>query len=824
MPLRSFALLGLDSPATVRTTSMRLSPASRLLLFCFLAIRSSALDAAPPADAERSLFSREVRPILSQACFGCHGETKQEADLRLDRLDPDLVTGPDAETWHDVLNRLNLGEMPPKDAKPLGDRQHQKVVDWLTAELRRAAQSRQASEGRVVLRRLTRYEYANTMRDLLGLDLDYAKNLPPDSVSNEGFQNNGASLGISSLQIEMYLDAARAGLKQAIVTGEKPRVYRHRADKSEKVKRAKRQVTNRLQLGDRFLARMLDFPREGEVVIRVRASADVAADAAFPRMRIAMGLKADVKAPEKTLTEVDVTGTVENPELFEFRTRIERFPLPGHNPKFPGFQITLYHGDPSEAKRVKKNKRNKKEVEPVEPSQPAIVVHSVEFEGPTFQSWPPASHVRILFPSDSSANEEVYAREVVTRFLTRAYRRPARSDDVDLMMRYFAAVRPDQPSFEEAMREVLAMSLVSADFLYLVEPRIDDKRQQLTDYELASRLSYFLWSTMPDERLFELASTNELNSDEQLEQQVIRMLADPKAGQFVEHFTNQWFDLKALDRIAVNPEFYPDFDDALKADMRRETQLFFATILEENTSCLQLLDADFAIVNRQLAEHYGIPGPRGSRFERVALQGDEHRGGVLTQGSFLLANSNGEDSHPIKRAVWMLDRLLDNRPAPPPPDVPELDPDEPNLAGLTLKRQLEVHRTKPACNNCHRGIDPWGIAFENFDAVGRWREDSTARPKKKRAKSTATIESAAQLPDGTHIDGVDELKHYLLDQHKQQFAQAVVKRLLAYSVGRSMELSDQPAIDTLTEQFASDDFQLPKLMVAIVQSEPFQTK
>lgn len=803
---------------------MRL-PVSRFALFCclFLAVHSSVL-AAPPADAERSLYSREVQPILSQACFGCHGKSKQEADLRLDRLDPDLVTGPDAETWHDVLNRLNRGEMPPEDAKPLGERQHQKVVDWLTAELRRAAQSRQATEGRVVLRRLTRYEYANTMRHLLGLDLDYAKNLPPDSVSKEGFQNNGASLGISALQIEMYLDAARAGLQQAIVTGEKPRVYHHRADKSEKVKRAKRQVTNRLLLGDRFLTRMLDFPREGEVVIRVRASADVGADAAFPRMRIAMGLKADVKAPEKTLTEVDVTGTMEAPELFEFRTRIERFPLPGHNPKFPGFQITIYHGDPSEGKPVKKNKRNQDKVEPVEPSQPAIVIHSVEFEGPTIQSWPPASHVGILFPSDNSANEQVYAREVITRFLARAYRRPARAEDVDLMMRYFTAVRPDQPSFEEAMREVLAMSLVSADFLYLVEPKIDDTRQQLTNYELASRLSYFLWSTMPDERLFDLASANKLNSDEQLEKQVIRMLADPQAEQFVEHFTNQWFDLKALDRIAVNPEFYPDFDDTLKTDMRRETQHFFATILEENTSCLQLLDADFAMVNRRLAAHYGIPGPRGSRFERVALQGNEHRGGVLTQGSFLLANSNGEDSHPIKRAVWMLDRLLDNRPAPPPPDVPELNPNEPNLAGLTLKRQLELHRTKPACNNCHRGIDPWGIAFENFDAVGRWREDSKAQPKKRRGKTVATIETAAQLPDGTEIDGVDELKHYLLEQRKQQFAQAVVKRLLAYSVGRSMELSDQPAIDSLTEQFAADDFQLRELMVAIVQSDTFQTK
>lgn len=802
----------------------------------FAIAQSGTSLAAPPADA--NAFGRGVKPILAQACFGCHGETKQEADLRLDKLDPNLVTGSDAETWHDVLNRLNRGEMPPEDAKPLSDQQHQTVVDWLTAELRRAAESRQGNDRRVVLRRLTRYEYNNTMRDLLGVELDYAKNLPPDSVSKEGFKNNGATLGISPLQIEIYLDAARAGLEKAIVVGEKPRVFSHRADKSEQIRKAKRAASNRLHVGDRFLMRMLEFPREGEVVVRVRASAAVAEDAPFPRMRIAMGLRADVKAPEKTLAEVDVTATESEPGVFEFHARIEQFPLPGHNPKYPGFQITVYHGKPSAAKPKKNNKQNKNDVEAIDLRQPAIIVHSIEFEGPTLESWPPPSHRRILFPAKNAGDEQLYAREVIAKFLSRAYRRPAESADVELMMRYFETIRDEYPSFELAVREVLAMSLVSPEFLYLVEPRVGEVRQELSDYELASRLSYFLWSTMPDDQLEKLAASEQLSQPMELDRQVTRMLADPKSQQFVEHFTNQWFDLNALDRVAVNPEFYPDFDDQLKADMRRETQLFFATILAENSSALQMLDADFAIVNRQLAEHYGIAGPRGSQFERVALRGNEHRGGVLTQASFLLANSNGEDSHPIKRAVWLLDRLLDNRPAPPPPDVPELDPTEPSLAGLSLKRQLELHRTKPACNNCHRGIDPWGIAFENYDAVGRWREaassstksSSTNNASRKKGRrqnastSSSAIESSARLPDGTQVNGVAELKQYLLSQHERQFAQAVVKRLLAYSVGRSIELSDQPSIDRLTDQFAANDYRLRELIAAIVQSDPFQTK
>ncbi len=772
--------------------------------------------------ADMAVFRRDVLPVLMNNCVVCHGPKTQKADLRIDTLDSDLLSGADAETWHDVLNKLNLGEMPPAKAEPLTDAQRQKVVAWLTTQMQRVADVRRSTGGQVVLRRLTRYEYNYTVQDLLGVEVDFAQDLPPESTSADGFQNEGATLGVSPLQIELYLAAARMGLQRAIVTGDKPEVFTHRAEKSEKVRRVKGAVSDRLGYNDRFLVRMDKFPREGEVAVRVTAGAITAKDAPYSRMRVTMGVRADTQAPEMTLAEVDVTATAEKPQTFDFRGRIEDFPLPGHNPKFPGLQITIYNVRPdgSKADRKGKGKKNKGSTGN-QASQ--IVIKSVEFEGPIYESWPPPSHKRLLLTSDSTPDETQRARNVLRNFLSRAYRRPASDADIAVLMKLFERLRTGDAPFEAAMREVLAMALISPDFLYLVEPRQDaEKRESLTDYELATRLSYFLWSSMPDERLFELAAGGKLRKPDVLAAEVQRMTADPRSQRFVEHFSDQWFKLSAMERVAVNPEYHPNFDERLKGDMRMETQLLFATILKEDLSCLRLLDADFTFVNQRLANHYGLSGPRGLAFERVSLSPEDRRGGVLTHGSFLLANSNGEDSHPIKRAVWLLDRLLDSPPPPPPPDVPDLDPEQADFAGLSLKQQLEAHRKKESCNSCHRGIDPWGVALEHYDAVGRWRENVTIHQGKNR--STAPVDADTTLPDGTAVEGVEDLKAYMLSRQRQQFAAAIVRRLLTYALGRSLDISDQPAVESLTDGFTKDNYRLGGLIAAIVQSEPFQTK
>ncbi|WP_197442808.1 DUF1592 domain-containing protein [Lignipirellula cremea] len=801
-----------------------------------------ALAQAVEPTGRLKVFQAEVLPLLKTHCMRCHGAEQQEGDLSLSQLNPDLVQGSDAETWHDVLNKLNLGQMPPAKEPQPTPAERKLLTDWLTSELQHAIDARRSTGGRVVFRRLTNYEYQNTMRDLIGLDLNYAAELPPESTSPEGFQNNGASLGVSAMQIEYYLQAARNALRKAIVSGPRPESHSFAQEirplvledfdttgmKPQQIENKRQNLLKNFRKKQKGAAARLEpkdtssyyqtvvqqFPREGDILIRITAEAAATPEVGFPRLQVALGVRADTQSPERILGEADVTAPAGQPQVLEFRGRIEDFPLPGHNPKFPGLRINLrnvYQGPVV----VTKDTEEKADRE----SAPAIVLKSIEFLGPVSTSWPPESHTQILFPRDESLSESEYARQVLERFLRRAYRRPATEADLEPLLAFFAEVRPTSPTLEEAFRETLSLALISPDFLYLVEPRTDAGRQPLTDHELASRLSYFLWSTMPDAPLMAAADAGQLRQPEQLAAQVTRMLDDPRSGQFVKHFSNQWLNLSGLTRVAVNPQFYGKFDDRLKDDMQRETQQFFAEILNNQLSALLLIDSDFVMLNRPLAEHYGLPGPRGMDFERVPLEADSIRGGLLTQGSFLLTNSNGEDSHPIRRAVWLLDRLLDNPPAPPPPDVPELDSKSPSVAGLPLKQQLEMHRAKESCNGCHRGIDPWGVAFENFDAVGQWRTIVTGRGRK-----PAPVDAAAVLPDGTEVAGVADLQRYLLEKQQQPFARSLAKRVLVYALGRSLELPDEAIVDELTAQFASDDYRLDQLIARIVASEPFQTK
>jgi hypothetical protein len=308
-----------------------------------------------------------------------------------------------------------------------------------------------------------------------------------------------------------------------------------------------------------------------------------------------------------------------------------------------------------------------------------------------------------------------------------------------------------------------------------------------------------------------------------LEKETTRLMNDPRTSEFVNRFSDQWFDLGGLDRVAVNPEFFPDFDESLKDAMRQETREVFGEILRGDLSCLELIDSNWTMVNHRLAQHYDLENqPRSSAFERVSLTENDGRGGVLGQGAFLLSNSNGEASHPIKRAVWILDRLLDSPPAPPPPDVPELDPGNPDLANLTVKQQLALHREKESCRSCHEGIDPWGIALENFDAVGRFRTQAATRVEKDGTfPEGPSLDPETILPDGTEITGIDDLKQFLLEERRTHFARAVTRRLASYALGRSLELSDRETIESLAAGFETDGFRLRGLIVDLVTSEFF---
>ena len=771
-------------------------------------------------------FEESVAPVLERRCVVCHGPALQQGQVRLDTLSPDFINDTKAaKTWKSVLNALNAGQMPPQGVARLTAPERDAVVGWLTTEVQRAIQAQRSTGGHVVMRRLNRVEYQNTMRDLLGLDIDYAKNLPPDESSVDGFKNNGAALRMSPLQLEYLLQSARGALQRVIVEGAAPRVFEHHGEETviDKVKTTN--WSNRLGRTGVFAARAREFPDEGEFVLRVKTRAERPAGAPTPQMLVTLGYRADTQTPSREVARVDVAS--EQSRVFEFRGRIEEFPLQSRTQsKYPGLLIWIRNvysdGKPApQGQKIETKKDGKRVVKMIweeDPGFPKIIIESVSFKAPVFGQWPPQHHARILPVQPASPrDEEPVARGVLRRFMSRAFRRPAGDDAVETMLRFYKKARPTLASFEEALRETLAMVLISPDFLYRVEAAGD---RGLDDYELASRLSYFLWSTMPDGRLMELAASGTLNRPDTLSAEVRRMLEDSKSWAFVEQFSGQWLDLAGVDRIAINPNYYPDFNTDLKAGMRRETQHFFAEVLHRNLSALNFLRSDFAMLNHALAQHYGVDGPRGGAFERVALRPEDGRGGLLAQASVMLANSTGEDSHPVNRGVWIRRVLLGDPPPPPPPSVPNLDSGESGMGMLPLKRQLELHRDNAACASCHQGIDPWGVALEEFDAVGRRRDTILRRNGEQEAYHP--VDASATLPDGATVNGFGDLTDYLLRHKNRQFARALTGKLMTYALGRSLELGDEETVDDLTARFIASDYRLQQLITMIVTSEPFR--
>ena len=773
---------------------------------------------------------QSARSILGSHCVACHGPRVQNADVRLDNLSADLLNDRRAaETWHDVRNVLHQGKMPPSGAPQLAAADRETLVEWLEETLATHDEARRHDKGAVVMRRLNRMEYQNTMRDLLGLEIDYVRNLPPDEVSPDGFTNNGSSLRISALQLEHYLSTARSALARAIVEGPPPPVYEHRAVETVVDKLKTVHWSNRLGRTGTFVARVPEFPDQGEFVLRVRARAEIPDGAPYPRMHVALGYRADTQTPSRTVAEVDVAESAVR--TFEFRGRVEEFPIQSRSQsKYPGMLIWVRNiysdGQPAPlGKKVRievDGKRGEKIVWPEAPEFPAIIVEEVEFRAPVYSAWPPPQHRQLLPESpESEAAERRIAEDAVRRFARRAYRRPSRAADMRSALAFFDRVRPTVSTFEQALRETLAMMLISPDFLFLVE-NSGRKGGRLDDHELATRLSYFLWSTMPDERLMALADRGRLGDQEVLRGEALRMLDDPRSSSFVNQFTDQWLDLGGVDRIAVNPNYYPDFDLSLKADMRSETQQYFATLLREDLSALNLLRSDFAVVNERMARHYGLAGPRGGAFERVFLLGADRVGGLLTHASVLLSNSTGEDSHPVERGVWIRTVLLGDPPASPPPAVPNLASSPPETGLLPIRKQLELHRDNAACAHCHRRIDPWGIALERFDAVGKVR-DSILRRSGEREERHA-VDASTTLPDGHQIDGAEALASYLLDNQSQRFARALTLKLLAYALGRTVGRDDAETVNDFALRFERSGYSLRKLCTIIVTSDEFRSR
>jgi hypothetical protein len=430
--------------------------------------------------------------------------------------------------------------------------------------------------------------------------------------------------------------------------------------------------------------------------------------------------------------------------------------------------------------------------------------YSVVFSG-QFEYWEKAL----------KADEEKYARDVLTGFMSRAWRRAVTAEEVEQKLALFGKLRPHCDNFQEAMIEVLASVLSSPKFLYLVQTDLDKSgTERLSHEELATRLSMFLWCSTPDNELRELAAKGKLFDPDVLTRQVQRMLADSRSRRFSRHFVHQWLGMQLLDFLNVDRKVYPQFDPSLKEAMQGEPVAFFHEVLRNNHSVLDFLHADYTMANERLARHYGLNGVYGNHFRRVKLEPEHQRGGLLTQAGLLAMNSDGKDSHPLKRGIWVLESLLNDPPPPPPPAVPEIDLADPEIAKLTLKQRIENHRNHPACLSCHAKIDPWGIAFENFDAVGSWRTQIRGEP----------VDPSSLLFNRQKLDGMDGLKRFLLENRQDQFTRAIVHKLMTYALGRPLTFGDRSSIDQITADLRKQGDGLATLVTLIVTSDLFQTK
>jgi len=781
-------------------------------------------------------YQAQVLPALEKHCIQCHGPEKQKGDVRFDTLSIDFLKDRTAaETWHDASDQIKLGEMPPEEENPLSEGERKLITEWIDSNLEKALREIKGEQSEAVIRRLNRTEYQYTMEDLLGFKMDYVDGLARDPLSPDGFLNNGKVLGMSSLQIEHYLKTARKAFQLILNEEEEPTV------KVSEVKWNKGNIrgpSSKLYVGksDHRLGRVNYWhgnfqqpPKSGRFTIRIKARSERKPGYPSPILEgsygfFVSGLTLNIQG---SLPEVEIDSN--ETKTYEISSYAKLFPMTLANvpdDKINGvltFRNSLDDGNPlpkqlekiTETKDKKgKIKKKKTNYYPEDPNFSKIIIESVEFVANDYSSWPSKIHQQIILPEEDLNNERT-AKSVISRFLTKAWRKPVDSKTSDKWFQHFKKISRDENSSIYALRETLATSLASTNFIYLSELKPNEsKPSKLSTHELAARLSYFIWSSMPDVELRALADEDKLDDPKVLAAQVQRMMNDRKSNRFAEEFSKQWLDLGGVDRVAVNPRYHKNFDNRLKPYMQAESLEFFKEIFKKDEPMTQIIDADFTMLNARLAKHYGVEGPKSQRFERTSLKGTNRAGGILGHASIHLSGSDGAESHPIRRAVWVRERLLHDPPKPPPPDVPGIEESVKDFEKLSLHEQIEFHRKKESCNDCHRTLDPWGIALEEYSAVGLKREETTVHKK--------PITSDTILPGNHPVDGVEELQKFILSHRKDQFAHAFCSKVLTYALGRSLTLEDEILVNELKNEFVKNRFRLSGLLKNIVLSETFR--
>jgi len=761
---------------------MKLGPLLRAIAGLSMMAPSPALAQGPkPRDA----FREKALPLIERYCVGCHSKEDPEAGIVLDRFADQAAALEGGRTWLRVRDALEGHIMPPADEDQPTSGEREALIGWIEDDFLAAQRGKQAGSAPVVIRRLNRQEYNNTIRDLLGVDLRLADDFPPDDIGF-GFDNVGSALNISPIHVEKYLDAAEIALDRAIVLPDAEgcppieliglKTYPLPPEKAVEFKHS-------LKPG-RYLA---DFS-----LVRV----GIAESVAPPRLLVGFG---------KDRRAVEAVRVQDETVVYRYWLEVAGGDDLVHVSLAPGQAKGVNVARPAEvAANVSGDQRYE--------GDRGLHVDSMVVHGPVRPGAAPLpeSHRKILFLTPGYGDESRLdcGRRVIARFAERAFRRPVPPDELLRVLKVFQMAHDRGESYERCVQVALTTILASPRFLFLVEPEGSEDRP-LTEFELASRLSYFLWSTMPDEELTREAGEGRLRAN--LRRQVVRMLDDPRSGQFVENFAGQWLQLRRLGGVTPDKDLFPGFDERLRDAMRKETEHYFASILRDNRSILELLDSDYTFVNETLARHYGIEGVAGDEFRRVALA-DRRRGGILTQASVLTLTSNPNRTSPVKRGQWILQQLLGTPPPPPPPDVAKLDESPKAAENASLRERMEAHRSKPQCASCHQQMDAMGFALENFDAVGRWRAADGPFP----------IDPAGELAGGRKFSDVGELKRLLKSAENKKFARTLIANTLTYGLGRGLEAYDSCTIEDIRGKLAADDYRIRNIILGIVESRAFQ--
>ena len=787
----------LQTALPFKALSRRSRALARLAVGLGAAVLCATVSAETPTPLDKS-----VKTVINQYCTNCHDAEEQKGKLDLEKLSESEVTQ-NPEQWEHVIRKLRARQMPPPGKKRPTEDIFDDVVARLAAPLDKAA-SELPNPGRVeTFRRLTRTEYQNVIRDLLALEIDATALLPKDDASH-GFDN--VTVGeLSPTLLNRYISAAEKiaalamGAPQSRPGGD---TFRLPPDRTQE------EHVDGLPQGTRGGTRIAyTFPRDGEYEIQIRLTRDRNEEVEGLREKHEVEVLLD-RANVKTFTVAPPKGD-RNFEKVDAHLKV-RVPMTAGMHEV-GVTFVKNPSSLLETKRQPYLARYNMHRHPR--LTPAI--YQVSINGPydSKEAGDSPSRQRILVTRPAnSADEDVSAERILSTLARRAFRRPVTVADLQKPMAFYREAKAER-GFEAGIEAALSAILVSPEFLFRIEQEPSGvtagSAYRISDLALASRLSFFLWSSIPDDELLAAAERGELHEPKVLEQQTRRMLADPRAENFSRNFAEQWLHLRNLESITPDLRLFPEFDDNLRQAFRQETELHLRTLLREDRNVLDLLKADYTFLNERLAKHYGIPNVYGSHFRRVALEPGSHRGGLLRQGSILAVTSYATRTSPVIRGKWILENLLGTPPAPPPPEVPALK-DNTVSASLSVRARLAEHRANAACASCHDVLDPIGFALENYDAVGRWRALEDGQP----------VDATGGLPDGSKFSGVDPLEDGL-QKRPELFVNTLAEKLLTFALGRGVETYDAPAIRKITAEAKANDFRFSSVILGVVRSAPF---